>query len=115
MPAGHRDFLAILPWVAEAEGHIFLHNGFSPELDCPASTSARMPAPKDGGAGQAVEPAIRHRHRPAVQPGVPGVAGCGQAALGQPAAAGGEGAGERAHQGGPPTNDVASASTPAAA
>ena len=25
-----------MPWVAEAEGHIFLHNGLSPELDCPA-------------------------------------------------------------------------------
>jgi serine/threonine protein phosphatase 1 len=37
MPAEHRDFLASLPWVAEAEGHIFLHNGLSPELDCPAS------------------------------------------------------------------------------
>lgn len=37
MPAEHRAFLANLPWVAEAEGHIFLHNGLSPELDCPAS------------------------------------------------------------------------------
>src|SRR6266545_3963794 len=37
IPAEHRDFLASLPWVAEAEGHIFLHNGLSPELDCPAS------------------------------------------------------------------------------
>lgn len=37
MPADHRDFLANLPWVAEAEGHIFIHNGLSPELDCPAS------------------------------------------------------------------------------
>lgn len=37
MPAEHRDFLASLPWVAEAEGHIFLHNGLSPELDCPAA------------------------------------------------------------------------------
>lgn len=37
MPADHRDFLASLPWVAEAEGHIFLHNGLSPELDCPAT------------------------------------------------------------------------------
>ena len=25
-----------LPWVAEADGHVFLHNGLSPELDCPA-------------------------------------------------------------------------------
>lgn len=38
MPAEHRDFLAGLPWVAEAEGHVFLHNGLSPELDCPVST-----------------------------------------------------------------------------
>lgn len=37
IPADHRDFFANLPWVAEAEGHIFLHNGLSPELDCPAS------------------------------------------------------------------------------
>jgi serine/threonine protein phosphatase 1 len=36
MPTNHRDFLANLPWVAEADGHIFLHNGLSPELDCPA-------------------------------------------------------------------------------
>ncbi len=37
MPVEHRDFLASLPWVAEAEGHVFLHNGLSPELDCPAA------------------------------------------------------------------------------
>lgn len=37
MPAEHRDFLAGLPWVAEAEGHVFLHNGLSPHLDCPAA------------------------------------------------------------------------------
>jgi serine/threonine protein phosphatase 1 len=37
IPAAHRDFLAGLPWVAEAEGHVFLHNGLSPELDCPAT------------------------------------------------------------------------------
>ncbi len=37
MPGEHREFLANLPWVAEAEGHVFLHNGLSPELDCPAS------------------------------------------------------------------------------
>jgi serine/threonine protein phosphatase 1 len=37
MPAEHRQFLAKLPWVAEADGHLFLHNGLSPELDCPAS------------------------------------------------------------------------------
>ena len=37
MPADHRAFLAGLPWVAEAEGHVFLHNGLSPELDCPAA------------------------------------------------------------------------------
>lgn len=37
IPPDHRDFLSSLPWVAEAEGHVFLHNGLSPELDCPAS------------------------------------------------------------------------------
>ncbi len=37
MPVEHRAFLASLPWVAEAEGHIFLHNGLSPELDCAAT------------------------------------------------------------------------------
>ena len=37
MPEDHRAFLASLPWVAEAEGHIFLHNGLSPELDCHAA------------------------------------------------------------------------------
>jgi serine/threonine protein phosphatase 1 len=37
IPADHREFLANLPWVAEAEGHVFLHNGLSPKLDCPAS------------------------------------------------------------------------------
>jgi serine/threonine protein phosphatase 1 len=36
IPPEHRAFLAQLPWVAEADGHIFLHNGLSPELDCPA-------------------------------------------------------------------------------
>lgn len=37
IPPDHRDFLVSLPWAAEAEGHLFLHNGLSPELDCPAS------------------------------------------------------------------------------
>src|SRR5690606_8552819 len=37
VPADHRDFLASLPWAAEAPGHVFVHNGLSPELDCPAS------------------------------------------------------------------------------
>ena len=37
IPAAHRAFLSNLPWVAESEGHIFLHNGLSPELDCPAA------------------------------------------------------------------------------
>jgi serine/threonine protein phosphatase 1 len=35
IPADHRAFLANLPWVAEAGGHLFLHNGLSSELDCP--------------------------------------------------------------------------------
>ncbi len=37
MPERHRTLLANLPWIVEAEGHVFLHNGLSPELDCPAS------------------------------------------------------------------------------
>ena len=37
IPEDHRRFLANLPWVAEAEGHVFIHNGLSPELDCPAA------------------------------------------------------------------------------
>jgi serine/threonine protein phosphatase 1 len=37
IPPHHADFLANLPWVAEAGGHLFLHNGLSPELDCPAA------------------------------------------------------------------------------
>jgi serine/threonine protein phosphatase 1 len=41
MPPEHRDFLANLPWVAEAEGHLFLHNGLSPELDCPATVQVK--------------------------------------------------------------------------
>ena len=32
MPAAHRDFLASLPWLVEAPGHLFLHCGLSPEL-----------------------------------------------------------------------------------
>src|SRR4051794_4759331 len=28
----HREFLASLPWVVEAPGHLFLHNGLSDEL-----------------------------------------------------------------------------------
>lgn len=38
IPEKHQTFLANLPWVVEAPGHIFLHNGLSPELDCPATT-----------------------------------------------------------------------------
>ena len=37
MPATHREFLSGLPWAVEADGHLFLHNGLSPELDCPAA------------------------------------------------------------------------------
>jgi serine/threonine protein phosphatase 1 len=37
IPPDHRAFLANLPWVAEAAGHIFIHNGLSPELDCTPS------------------------------------------------------------------------------
>lgn len=42
MPAAHREFLAGLPWVAEAEGHVFLHNGLSPELDEPAGVQLEL-------------------------------------------------------------------------
>ncbi|HSQ55875.1 MAG TPA: metallophosphoesterase [Gemmata sp.] len=37
IPPDQRRFLAGLPWVAEAGGHLFLHNGLSPELECPAT------------------------------------------------------------------------------
>lgn len=40
IPAEHRAFLANLPWAAEAAGHLFLHCGLSPELDCPAAVQA---------------------------------------------------------------------------
>jgi serine/threonine protein phosphatase 1 len=33
VPEGHRDFLARLPWVVEAPGHLFLHCGLSDELE----------------------------------------------------------------------------------
>lgn len=42
MPADHRAFLAALPWVVEAEGHLFLHCGLSPELDCPATVQVEL-------------------------------------------------------------------------
>ena len=32
MPEAHRDWLAGLPWLAEASGHLFLHCGLSPGL-----------------------------------------------------------------------------------
>ncbi len=35
MPEAHRSFLASLAWVVEAPGHLFLHNGLSPELSAP--------------------------------------------------------------------------------
>lgn len=37
MPERHRAFLAGLPWVVEAAGHIFLHCGLSPELEASAA------------------------------------------------------------------------------
>lgn len=37
MPADHRALFAGMPWCAEAEGHLFLHCGLSPEFDCPAT------------------------------------------------------------------------------
>jgi serine/threonine protein phosphatase 1 len=36
MPGRHRAFLSSLPWVAEAAGHLFLHNGLSTELEASA-------------------------------------------------------------------------------
>lgn len=33
IPAAHREFLSTLPWLVEAAGHLFLHNGLSPELE----------------------------------------------------------------------------------
>jgi serine/threonine protein phosphatase 1 len=36
MPPAHRELFAGLPWIAEATGHLFLHCGLSPDLDCPA-------------------------------------------------------------------------------
>jgi serine/threonine protein phosphatase 1 len=33
VPQEHRDFLALLPWVVEAPGHLFLHCGLSRELE----------------------------------------------------------------------------------
>jgi serine/threonine protein phosphatase 1 len=33
MPVAHRRLLADLPWLIEAAGHLFLHNGLSPELE----------------------------------------------------------------------------------
>jgi serine/threonine protein phosphatase 1 len=42
MPPAHREFLASLPWVAEAAGHVFIHNGLSPDLDEPAETQLEL-------------------------------------------------------------------------
>jgi serine/threonine protein phosphatase 1 len=36
MPERHRAFLSSLPWLAEAAGHLFLHNGLSTELEASA-------------------------------------------------------------------------------
>jgi serine/threonine protein phosphatase 1 len=36
MPREHREFLSSLPWLVEASGHFFLHNGLSPELEATA-------------------------------------------------------------------------------
>lgn len=42
MPADHREFLTNLPWVAEAAGHVFVHNGLSPHLDEPAEIQLEL-------------------------------------------------------------------------
>ena len=33
VPPAHREFLSALPWVVESAGHLFIHNGLSPELE----------------------------------------------------------------------------------
>ena len=42
IPADQRAFLAGLPWVAEAAGHVFVHCGLSPCLDEPAETQLEL-------------------------------------------------------------------------
>lgn len=42
VPAEHRKFFAEMPWVAESAGHVFLHNGFSPELQESAETQLEL-------------------------------------------------------------------------
>lgn len=41
MPASHRELLTSLQWLTESEGHVFLHNGLSPELDATAGEQVR--------------------------------------------------------------------------
>ena len=48
MPETHRRFLAELPWVAEASGHLYLHCGRSPELEADA---IRIRIDTSGGYG----------------------------------------------------------------
>lgn len=40
MPEAHRAFLGSLPWAVEADGHLFLHNGLSEELEADAEAQA---------------------------------------------------------------------------
>lgn len=42
VPESHRHFLANLPWLAEADGHLFLHNGLSPELGEPVGVQLEL-------------------------------------------------------------------------
>lgn len=42
IPADDRAFLSNLPWVAEAAGHVFVHNGLSPHLDEPAAVQLEL-------------------------------------------------------------------------
>lgn len=42
MPESHQKFLAGLPWLAEAAGHVFVHNGLTPELDEPVSVQLEL-------------------------------------------------------------------------
>lgn len=42
MPRAHKDFLASLPWMAEGEGHVFVHCGLSPDLDEPANIQLEL-------------------------------------------------------------------------
>ena len=97
MPASHRDFLAGLPWVAEAEGHVFLHNGLSPELDEPAAVQLELLRRRQWAGLR--DAAARHGDGRRDQARLPGVARGRQAAVREPAADPRTGAGDGAPTG----------------